>query len=569
MKRTYPVGRAHAAFGLALLSLHSLGCRLVSSASPAPPIRDSDAWADATLRIQRTYQRVLVVTAGGVAPRTLGVRPLGLNDRHPHGAELTQRVDETFSTLQAAVSSAHGGDLIAVMPGRYAGAVIDDIPGTGDGRYVHLKAMGSVVIDSPAHADGDRWMILVRGAHHIVLEGFDLSGVAASHAPQARESRAPWAGIMLDGDFARTGKLTHHVVVLDNVVHHQLVWGLHSTDTRFVLIQGNIFAYSEREHGAYVSDGSDDYVIRRNVFFGNHAAGLQCNLDPVASFEEVLGHPSLAGYPRGQSAAWARELLARADAMFGPKAYPDGRGENFIIEENVMNENGRGGGGALNLAGLSDSLIQNNLLYGNHAHGIAQWNNDNPFDRELEEPGPRVTTDVEGPQSLPMFGCQNNVIRNNTVLMSEPGRAALQAVYGSFGSQVVNNVLINDAAQSIEVSPTGVYRLAIGPNVTNSLEWTRNADSLLALATSLPDPSRVSFGVTRALFAGEVHRYDETPWLIADGHAFRLNPDRPDFHPRNSSFLLAGRGDMRDQPARDLEGAARRTADIGAYAAED
>jgi hypothetical protein len=33
------------------------------------------------------------------------------------------------------------------------------------------------------------------------------------------------------------------------------------------------------EHSAYVSDGSDNYVIRRNVFFGSNVSGLQCNLD--------------------------------------------------------------------------------------------------------------------------------------------------------------------------------------------------------------------------------------------------------------------------------------------------
>ena len=45
-------------------------------------------------------------------------------------------------------------------------------------------------------------------------------------------------------------------------------------------MQNNLFARSMDQHSAYVSDGSDDYVIRQNVFFGSHASGLQVNLDP-------------------------------------------------------------------------------------------------------------------------------------------------------------------------------------------------------------------------------------------------------------------------------------------------
>ena len=80
------------------------------------------------------------------------------------------------------------------------------------------------------------------------------------------DAPGPWAGIMLDGDFARSSKLTHHVAVLRSFSHNHRMWGLHSTDTHTVLLQDNLFALSAMEHSAYVSDGSDDYVIRRNIF---------------------------------------------------------------------------------------------------------------------------------------------------------------------------------------------------------------------------------------------------------------------------------------------------------------
>lgn len=531
-------------------------------------LRDSDAWVAASIHLQPSYSRVLVVAASGAAPRTVRVRPLAFARGAAPGPETELPVNAVFSTLQAASDAARGGDLVAVMPGRYQGFVVEARPGAGDSRYVHFKAMGAlgeVTLDRPAHADDDRWMIWVRAAHHVILEGFELQGAGT---PGVMGATGAWAGIMLDGDFARTGRLTHHVVVTRNYAHHHARWGLHSTDTRTVLLQDNVFAASAEEHSAYVSDGSDDYVIRRNVFFGSYASGLQVNLDPESCFEELLKHPALRGYPRGQSAAWAAGLIAHADAIFGEHGYPDGRGVNFIIEDNVINQNGKRGGGALNLAGLSASLIQNNLIYGNHAHGIAQWNNQNPYDKSLAEPGPRAPADVQGPSSLPRFGCHDNVIRNNTVLMANERRAAFQAVRGSYGSVVVNNVLINDAPVSVEIDSTGIYHTDFGPNLLRDVALIRGADALTPLALALPGPRHGTLGVTRAGFAAEVRRYGEEPWILLHEHWWAPNPGRPDFHPRVGSALLAGKGDARSLPARDLEGASRASADLGAFAAQ-
>jgi hypothetical protein len=550
-------------------ALPLLALALASCAPPRPAAipcdpfcrtHDSDAWIAASLRVQRTYTRVLAVAAEGAAPRTVRVRPLALDARAPLPAQVELPVTAAFPTLQAASDAARGGDLVVVLPGRYEGFTVDDRPLAGDERYVHFQALGHVVIDAPTPRDGARWMIYVRAAHHVILEGFELQGRGA---PGVEDSPGPWAGIMLDGDFGFSGRLTHHVIVAGNRSHHHRMWGLHATDTRTVLLQDNVFAASAREHGAYVSDGSDDYVIRRNVFFGNHASGLQVNLDPEASLEELRKHAALRGHPAGEGRAWALGLLREADRIYGPRSYPDGRGERFLIEDNVMNENGAAGGGALNLAGMSDSLIQNNLLYGNRAHGIAQWDNQNPYDRELAEPGPRAAAEVTGPEALPTWGCQRNVVRNNTVIMAAPRRAAFQAVRGSWGSVLANNVFINDEPASVEVSSSAVYRMEFGPNVVRDVALTDGAEALLGLARARPD--RLVTGVTRARFAAEVRRYGEEPWLLPD---LRPNPARPDFHPRRGSPLLHGTGDPAQLPPRDLDGAPRAGADMGALRAE-
>jgi len=528
---------------------------------------DSDQWVSASFRLQPRYARVLLVSSATDAPRTVAVAAPDLNARPPRKARtLSYPVSARFATLQEAVDAARGGELVAVLPGRYAGFVLGDKPGATDGSYIHVKALGrpgQVVIDRPG-PDPD-WMVLLRAAHHVIIEGFSIAGSTGPGLPPV----GPRAGIMLDGDFGRTGSLAHHIALVGNFSHHHAKWGFHSTDTHTVLIQDNLFAFSALEHSGYASDGSDDYVIRRNVFFGSHASGLQCNLDSVSSFREILKHPALRDFPPEEpTRAWAQGLLRRATELWGDHGFPDGRGVNFIIEENVINANGKAGGGSLNLAGLQDSLVQNNLLYGNFNHGVAQWDDANPYDAARVAAPPGSPAERDGPDDLPLFGCRGNRIRNNTVLMANPGRAALQFRNGSWGGRARNNVLVNDAGESIEVFGSSLYRLDSSWNVAGRLGFVEATGPARSLASRIDDEPSSTLGMTRAALAREFVRYGEEPWVVIEGGWWKLNPMRPDFHPRAGSTVLAGRGDRTERPLRDLEGVRRTTDDVGALASK-
>src|SRR5581483_1432053 len=147
-----------------------------------------------------------------------------------------------------------------------------------------------------------------------------------------------------------------------------------------------------------------NYVIRRNIFFGSHASGLQCNLDTVSSFHDLIRNPELRDYPpEHPTREWAVGLVTLAAKKFGENNFPDGKGINFIIENNVINENGKGGAGSLNLAGLQDSLIQNNLIYGNYNHGIAQWGDANPYDKVSIEAANSSLIPAQSEQDLPLW----------------------------------------------------------------------------------------------------------------------------------------------------------------------
>lgn len=550
---------------------------LALCAQPSPVFfhtLDSNEWVSHSLHIQKRYRRVLVVDEAGKGPTYLSVPSLNLNSRlDVNGAATRYKVSKSFSTLQDAADAAEGGDLVAVMPGHYAGFVLEEKSSAADERYIHFKAMGEpgdVVIDKPSRVAD--WMILLRATHHVIIQGFNIAGANES----GKEPSGPRAGIMLDGDFSKTGKQTHHIVIVGNFSHNHRKWGLHTRDTHTVLMQDNLFARSAVEHSAYVSDGSDNYVIRRNVFFGSASGGLQCNLDSVSSFHDLIKNPELKSYPPEQpTRAWAVGLMKLATDKFGENNFPDGRGANFIIEENVMNENGRVGGGSLNLAGLQNSLIQNNLMYDNLNHGIAEWNDQNPYDQAYVEPGPSSPDQVKGPGDLPLWGCHGNIVRNNTVLMNNHDRAAMQARNGSWGTKMRNNIFINDQANSIEIYDTSIYRLDSSFDVANVVSYHSSAGgdavkempaSLKALAIRLPEGPDTITGITQERAAPEFMRYGKEPWVIIEGKWWHLNPDRPDFRPRADSKLFSHWGDATEMPEHDLSGTKRNGASIGALA---
>jgi len=536
--------------------------------APASPVfyktQDSDEWVARTFIVQPKYERVLVVTASGEPPKSVIVPRLDLNARGGGPEAQEYPVAAAFKTLQAAADAARGGDLVVVTPGTYAGFALQDKPDAGDGKYICFKALGKpgeVTIDCPAEGKDRNWMVMFQSAHHAILEGFNIAGKTGPGLEQV----GPQAGIFIDGNFGPSGKMAHHIALVANFSHNHRGWGFHSTDSHTVLVQDNLFALSCREHSAYVSDGSDNYVIRRNVFFASTASGLQCNLDPTASFEELFRNEAFASYPaEGTTREWAQGLLKLAAEKFGENNFPDGRGLNFIIEDNVVYGNGKSGGGSFNFAGLQDSLIQNNLIYENLTTGIAAWDNANPYDAALASPGPSAPGDVKGPDVLPFWGCYRNVIRNNTVIMDNPGRVAMLLNNGSWGSVLRNNIFLNDQSNSMEVSNTSIWKLDSGYNVI------RTADipgALKTLAVALDEANHSAVGVTRDKAAAEFVKWGSEPWVVIEGNWWKLNPNRPDFRPKAGSKLLAGQGDAKNVPPKDIDGRPRTAADIGAYRA--
>jgi hypothetical protein len=151
-----------------------------------------------------------------------------------------------------------------------------------------------------------------------------------------------------------------------------------------LLIENNECFGSVAQHGIYVANSADRPVVRGNRCYDNHGSGIQLNAD--------------VNTPPG-----------------------DGIITGALIEQNIIYNNGgnNGGGGGLNLDGVQDSIIRNNLLFTNHASGIILF----------------MIDGAEGPRG--------NQILNNTIDMAADARWSLGLKQTSGSNYVRNNILYN------------------------------------------------------------------------------------------------------------------------------
>lgn len=293
-----------------------------------------------------------------------------------------------FATIQKAVSVAGPGDTIVVKAGTYAGARMST-SGTS-GSPIVLRGEPGAVVDAPGPQNSNGDNLWVRDAGYVVIEGFEVRD-------------APRAGIAVQ---AEADAESHGVVIRNNFCHDNGRWGIFTGYAEGVVITGNETSYSGEEHGIYVSNSSDNPVIRNNVAHHNNASGIQINADPALDGDGIIS--------------------------------------NAVVDSNVIYENGVAGGAAINLASVVRSRITNNLLYENHASGIVGWDDD------------------DGDE----FGTHDNLIACNTVAQAANGRFALSIAHGSTGNTVVDNILMHSGARgSIEIDSSSEPRLASDYNL--------------------------------------------------------------------------------------------------------
>lgn len=289
-------------------------------------------------------------------PLTVNYRTLWVSN---DGSDVTGdgSAAQPWKSLQHAADQVGPGDYVIVQPGQYWGMNMTT-DGKPDAR-ITFHALPGVVIDEP-NPENQLDGINLEGADYVTIEGFQVHDMPRAGLRSVNNSGAIFRG---------------------NVSDHNGFWGLLTGWSYDLLVENNVMSRSQREHGIYISNSSDDGVVRNNIVWGNNDSGIQFNAD---------------GYLEG-----------------------DGVHSRNLIEGNVVYGNGVGGGAAINLDGFQDGVVRNNLLYDNHSTGIVLY---------------------VGFAAEPST---NNLVQNNTVVMAEDARWALLAWNGSSGNVLVNNILLN------------------------------------------------------------------------------------------------------------------------------
>jgi parallel beta-helix repeat protein len=312
------------------------------------------------MRLCRNTRLVVESLEARETPATLYVSPTGADTN-------SGTVATPLQTLQAAANRVVAGDSVIVGAGTYRGFSLTR-DGTAAARITFQAdpavAPGSVIINQPNAFTG-RDGINLEGASYVTIQGFTVTG----------QSRAGIRSVT-----------NEFVVIRDNVADNNGVWGIFTGFSSDVRIENNQASRSQQQHGIYVSNSADRPVVRGNTAFENYLSGIQLN----------------------------------ADASVGG----DGIISGAVIENNIMRANGAGGGASINLDGVQNSDIRNNVIDNARASGIALFR-------------------IDGGG-----GSSNNRITNNTIVVDHSlntaaGRWAVTISGGSTGNVVRNNVIFS------------------------------------------------------------------------------------------------------------------------------
>ena len=216
------------------------------------------------------------------------------------------------------------GDIVFVEDGIYQPFKIENKNGTNaekitlfaKGRQARVRGVGRCSMKDKTCRDAIR----VVKSSYLVFDGIRAEGASR-------------AGIAVE--------LSPHITIKNGVFGPNGRWGIFTGFTDHIVIEQNETFGSVFEHGIYVSNSSDNPIIRNNLVHRNGGCGIQINAD--FTVKDTHGH-------------------------YGGKV--DGLTTDATISGNVIYENGVYGGAAINLDGVQHSVVHDNIIFDNLSRGI-------------------------------------------------------------------------------------------------------------------------------------------------------------------------------------------------------
>jgi parallel beta-helix repeat protein len=215
------------------------------------------------------------------------------------------------------------GDSVFFEKGIYPAFAIKNIHGTVEqpiafnGSFSIGKA--EVSLNPKKYKD----LIEIKKSSHLILTGFNIHN-------------SPRAGVRVNN--------SHHITVDKNKLTNNGVWGIFTNHSNHFIATNNTIVGPAKQHGIYHSNSGDNVKITSNFIQNFNGCGVHIN-----------GDFSMGG---------------------GAKVEGDGIISNVEIANNYFSGNGLVGGSAINLDGVVDGNINNNIIINNKAAGISIFKDD-------------------------------------------------------------------------------------------------------------------------------------------------------------------------------------------------
>ena len=194
------------------------------------------------------------------------------------------------------------GDRLVLKPGIHRESLtLSGLTGTAEAPIMIRGERGAQL--QPTGRDGI--LFWPKPCRHIIIEGIKIDGAAR-------------AGIVIAN--------SQHIVVRDCTLGNNGVWGVQTTMSDYITVEDCELYGSKREHGVYFST-TDHPIARNNRIHDNAGCGIHNNGD----------------------------VREGGDGMITGGLY----------ENNLIYNNGRRGGAAINMDGVEKAIIHNNLCIGN------------------------------------------------------------------------------------------------------------------------------------------------------------------------------------------------------------
>ncbi|MBM3696324.1 MAG: hypothetical protein FJW79_10390 [Actinobacteria bacterium] len=290
---------------------------------------------------------------------------------------------DPWSTIQHAVDRALPGDTVLLAPGTYAGARLERSGAPGAWITLRPRVAGTAVVDRPGLRN--------RHGSNLEMETWEGHGTVAYWAIEGLEvRRAPSWGIDVRGGPAAH---SHHIIIRGNRVHHNGLatgrTGIFFAFTDRVWVVGN-HSHHNGEHGVYLSNSGDHFVVRDNRLEHNAGCGLHVNGDASAGGDGTISHG--------------------------------------LVARNLIRENGSSGGAGINFDGVTDTVVAGNVLADNHATGIALFRQDGAVcTRRVTVAANTVVQAADGRWALLVagIGCRDITVGGNVLLTRHSWRGSI------------------------------------------------------------------------------------------------------------------------------------------------